>query len=361
MSTCGEGGLCSGHGSCDTTIGKCKCDQTFHGEDCSAQHCVGFVEGSDECSGHGMCTLGECECAPGFGPAKDAKEGDLNDCSTALCQIDCGNHGFCNDNLECECSKGWKGLNCKDPDCGEDDCSGHGVCTFVSVHSPAQCQCDFGYDGGRCEKSSLVHTLDRCANDCTGNGLCFGGKCACNIGFRGPDCSEVVCADDAKIGPKCTLPRCPGDCDGKGLCMNGKCACWEGYMGRDCSLPAMCYETCANVCETDTTSEKCTYCIGQCETVRGHLVIGKHVPFDDLSTTFLQGDKNATFMGFSPRRPRRGTNFLQAVPRHQQEYVEDVDISAPPAPPRATHKNHHEVSVIDLNSFEVASSPSQGR
>merc|ERR1719238_2511473 len=102
---------------------------------------------------------------------------------------------------------------------------GHGVCTFVSVHAPAQCQCDFGYDGGKCEKASLVHTLDRCANDCTGNGLCFGGKCACNIGFRGPDCSEVVC-------------------DGKGLCMNGKCACWEGYMGRDCSLPAECYETC---------------------------------------------------------------------------------------------------------------------
>jgi len=298
-----------------------------------------------------MCTLGECECAPGFGMPASAKEGAANDCSAEICQIDCGDHGQCNAAGECECIKGWKGLNCKDPDCGADECHGHGVCTFISVHAPAQCQCDFGFMGGHCEQESLINTLEKCANDCTGNGLCMGGKCVCNVGFRGPDCSEVVCADEDKIGPKCTLPRCPGDCNGKGLCMNGRCACWEGFMGRDCSIPAICFETCSNVCETDPSSEKCLYCIGQCETVRGHPVIGHHVPFDDLSTTLLQGKENSTgaALGFSPRR---GGALLQNSPRHLQAYTEDIDL------PEAAHKSHHEVSVIDLG---VVAAPLRGK
>merc|ERR1719161_539620 len=119
---------------------------------------------------------------------------------------------------------------------------------------------------------SLYDDLRKCPNDCTGNGLCFDGKCACNVGFRGPDCSEIVCADETKVGPQCTLPRCPNDCDAKGLCMNGKCGCWEGWLGRDCSIPADCFEACHNVCEIDTKSEKCMFCIGQCETARNHEV-----------------------------------------------------------------------------------------
>merc|ERR1719174_844860 len=36
---CGEGGVCSGHGSCNTELAKCDCIMGFFGEVCERQHC----------------------------------------------------------------------------------------------------------------------------------------------------------------------------------------------------------------------------------------------------------------------------------------------------------------------------------
>lgn len=261
-------------------------------------------------------------------------------CADEICLIDCGLHGHCDANGGCTCQQGWTGPNCKDPQC-PDNCSGHGQCTFVSVHSPGQCVCDYGFGGGNCGRTALYSSLQKCANNCNGNGLCFDGKCACNVGFRGVDCSEAVCADEQKVGPRCDLPRCPNDCDGKGLCMNGKCACWVGYFGRDCSIPANCYETCANVCEVDTRSEKCLYCVGQCTTVADHPVLGHHDPFEDIVT--LQEKAQ-------PPPEKEDQNRTKKHNHHHREvYVQnlDADEEAPaPVTPRRLH-SHKEVYVED--------------
>jgi len=273
--TCGDGGLCSGHGTCDTTTGTCKCDPGFENGDCSAKSCAAGPNG-EPCGGHGLCTDGVCECVPGWG-------GDSGACGAQLCTLDCGDHGHCGDAGTCICQQGWIGENCRDPMC-PNDCSSHGSCTFVSSDSPGQCLCEYGWAGSDCSRQAAYVTMQTCANDCNGNGLCFDGKCVCNVGFMGADCSDKVCADETKIGPKCNIPRCPNNCDGKGLCLNGKCACWEGQTGYDCSIPLPCAEPCTEACAVDTTGEKCKFCVGQCISYQGHPTIGKHNPFEDIVT-----------------------------------------------------------------------------
>merc|ERR1719247_2724267 len=274
---CGDGGLCSGHGTCDTEAGVCVCDAGWEEGDCSTKPCPG----APPCSGHGLCTDGVCECVPGWG-AVNLAAGEPDVCATQLCTLDCGDHGTCQDGV-CMCQQGWTGENCKDPSCAH-DCSGHGSCTFVSPDSPGQCLCEYGFAGADCGRTAAYVTLQGCANDCHGNGLCFDGKCVCNVGFMGADCSDVVCADETKIGPNCNIPRCPNNCDGKGLCLNGKCACWDGSVGYDCSIPAMCSESCHQACGVDTQSEKCLFCVGQCTSFQSHPTIGKHNVFNEIVT-----------------------------------------------------------------------------
>jgi len=126
--------------------------------------------------------------------------------------------------------------------------------------------------------------------------------------------------------------------------MNGKCACWLGFSGPDCSLPSQCLEACGNVCEADTSSEKCVYCVGQCESVKDHYVLGVHNPFEELETTLLQREKqNATKTHHHHKEI--STSLLQTPPehhRHAEIYVENLPVST-------LSKQHHEVSVISLS------------
>jgi len=130
--------------------------------------------------------------------------------------------------------------------------------------------------------------------------------------------------------------------------MNGKCACWLGFSGVDCSIPSQCFEACANVCEADTGGEKCKYCVGQCQTINKHPVLGVHNPYDDLETTLLQnGKQNATKLHHHHHK-EVSTLLLQTSPalhHHEEVYVESLPVST-------LHKHHHEVSVVSLpNSF----------
>lgn len=302
---CGEGGLCSGHGTCNTEAGVCDCEKLYSGEVCQIQHCPGFADAGEDCYGHGLCSSGACDCAAGWGLAPHKTT--VNACQDRVCLIDCGDHGSCA-NGECVCQQGWQGPNCAEPQC-PDDCSGHGQCTFVSANGPGQCACDYGWGGAACHRGASAVEMRKCANDCSGNGLCLDGKCMCNVGWRGADCRDPICGQNPAAGPACGLETCPRDCTGKGLCMSGTCVCWEGFQGHDCAIPTLCWEPCHLVCGADSLAEKCMYCVGQCTTLQRNPNIGSHNPFEDLQSTLLQ-----LGAGSAPRQaPRRRHREVSAV------------------------------------------------
>jgi len=302
---CGEGGFCSGHGKCDTATASCVCVGDFFGDVCERQHCAGFFTrfqtSKKECNGKGMCEMGQCSCAPGWGMGPSRQLAAIQEpqqCLDKVCPVGCGMHGKCVEGA-CTCQQGWQGPNCKDPQC-PNDCAGHGQCSFQSVHSPGQCICNYGWGGAGCQRAAVYTQLKTCPNDCGGNGLCMDGMCACNVGFKGPDCTDRVCSAGL-AGPKCDQPRCKDDCSGRGLCMNGMCACWGFYAGPSCNMPVQCATTCSAICDSvaEGAEQRCNACVGMCESaapksssVFGGPALGVHNPFEDLQSTLLQ--QNAT-------------------------------------------------------------------
>ncbi|GFR97112.1 N-acetylglucosamine-1-phosphodiester alpha-N-acetylglucosaminidase [Elysia marginata] len=110
---------CSGHGTCD--MGVCRCDEFWHGPDCSKLKCPG------DCSWHGTCTEGGCRCKPGW---------RAPDCSLP-CQF-----GFYGENcsLPCFCQNG---APC-------DAVSGECVCAPGFSGRYCQSACPMGYYGAGC-------------------------------------------------------------------------------------------------------------------------------------------------------------------------------------------------------------------
>jgi len=79
--SCGADNLCSNHGTCNHERGMCNCNDGWHKFDCSIQRCPNF-DGVHECSGHGLCVDGACQCAPGWGLLQGAS--GLNVCADAV-------------------------------------------------------------------------------------------------------------------------------------------------------------------------------------------------------------------------------------------------------------------------------------
>jgi len=249
--------------------------------------CPGFNEtaGIEDCFGHGMCALGECHCAPGWGTPSEAgtalPKGPAEACESRVCPSACSAHGTCTEGT-CVCLGGWAGDTCHRPDC-PNKCSAHGTCAFwAGSDSPGECECYPGFSGGDC---SLAETTQRqCPNNCNGNGLCLDGRCVCSDGFRGPDCGEPVCSDPLRLGPECDIHRCTNDCQGQGLCFNGACECWDTWYGQDCGIPRDCLEACGHVCDADSRTPHCSSCLGDCETLLAGNNVGKHSWTEDVRT-----------------------------------------------------------------------------
>jgi len=110
---------------------------------------IGLVSAGcdNSCSGHGTCDLkSKCTCYDNWGLGLAH---DTGDCSQRICPYEfawvdtpdkSGNHhkyaecaakGICNrDTGECECFPGYEGKGCQRTTC-PNDCSGHGICTYI--------------------------------------------------------------------------------------------------------------------------------------------------------------------------------------------------------------------------------------
>uniref|UniRef100_A0A8D2JIQ5 N-acetylglucosamine-1-phosphodiester alpha-N-acetylglucosaminidase n=1 Tax=Varanus komodoensis TaxID=61221 RepID=A0A8D2JIQ5_VARKO len=83
-----------------------------------------------DCSGHGRCVLGQCQCSGGFwsGPACD-----VLDCGPSNCTL----HGMCTE-MGCLCDAGWMGANCSEA-CPPGQ---YGKNCQHACQCPNQCPCD---------------------------------------------------------------------------------------------------------------------------------------------------------------------------------------------------------------------------
>ena len=174
-------GVCSGHGRCGASDGRCACVAGFSGADCAQPAAAGPC--ALNCSGHGVCASGggegRCWCESGWRGAA---------CEESLCA--CSSHGRCLHAGEpvCFCEAGWGGETCELPLGGAppkrclNDCHGHGFCDPVL----GLCRCLQAYDGADCRHDEHV----TCPRHCSGHGRCSQhGFCYCMPDFQGPDCS----------------------------------------------------------------------------------------------------------------------------------------------------------------------------
>ena len=260
----GWGESCTGHGTC--LSGKCApCSPGWEGIGCHIVKC------EDDCNAHGDCIPEDvpyCKCHPGyFGSACQSRcyngnitvNSDGNEfcsCDTCYnaddpeCAKECSGHGSCKDG-ECDCGTvGWRGDFCQKTGCpgspGTDKlgCSGHGACTG-NLNKIGKCNCDEYWSGDGCD-------IAICKNNCSYNGYCNSSGevpfCECDPNWMGDDCSiycygtvvnhECVCANE------CYDPSdyCNSTCNNKGTCKNNKCQCYDdtgfnphGYWGPRCT------------------------------------------------------------------------------------------------------------------------------
>lgn len=99
----------------------------------------------NECSGHGSCYLGKCDCIDGFQGI---------DCSKSVCPVLCSAHGHYGGGV-CHCEEGWKGSECDIPvaECENPTCSNHGRCI------EGECHCERGFKGPFCEQREYLKSF----------------------------------------------------------------------------------------------------------------------------------------------------------------------------------------------------------
>ncbi|KAM9946552.1 hypothetical protein ACTFIT_004867 [Dictyostelium discoideum] len=102
---------CNGNGYCLSDIGKCQCDSTHQGDDCS----LPYIDCNPlDCNGNGICTTltGKCQCDSNH-------QGDACGLPLKECLNDCNSVGQCNNQTGiCSCQItpfGWTGNDCSIP------------------------------------------------------------------------------------------------------------------------------------------------------------------------------------------------------------------------------------------------------
>jgi len=178
---CSFGALtCGGHGTCDSSRGKCVCAPSHMGDFCDTKRCP------NNCNGSGSCLFGKCVCAPGkFGTS----------CEHDRCPQDCSGHGYCF-NARCSCTGSYGGDSC-----------------LLQVHSDHVIR--FKVPKNRpLLKGPPLKTSSLRASAAGGTGM------------------QAVSRFRDVAGKQ---QGCPNSCSSRGQCIKGKCLCFAGFLGSDCS------------------------------------------------------------------------------------------------------------------------------
>nr|KAF6441597.1 N-acetylglucosamine-1-phosphodiester alpha-N-acetylglucosaminidase [Rousettus aegyptiacus] len=126
---------------------------------------------------------------------------------------DCSGHGTCVEG-HCQCAgQFWRGAACNELDCGPSNCSQHGLCTETG------CRCEAGWTGSNCSEACTNGSFgEDCAKKCQcQNGAACDpaqGTCTCPPGFTGDTCVQECPL--GWHGPGCQKPcecehQCPCD------------------------------------------------------------------------------------------------------------------------------------------------------
>lgn len=230
---------CSGHGTCNTTTGKCSCEGKYIGLDCGELTC-------EDCGQHGKCDSrsGLCTCETGW-------TGEKCDTPYIECLPNCNTEGgYCDTNTgKCICKDGYHGVTCSAKECSPKDCSGHGRC-----NDSGTCVCEPGFIPPDCSKSCVCER-GKCDNL---------GRCICNDPWYGSLCD--YCKDTNKAresGCVCPLKVTCAECPGKEI----GCVCKDEKECNVCVNPEFSFRsdehpTC--VCKKPYTTgkeSKCNQCL----------------------------------------------------------------------------------------------------
>jgi integrin beta 1 len=175
----------------------------------------------NDCSGHGVCECGTCECVFPFAPPDCACT--VDPCPLGTDDTECGPNGVCVCN-ECDCEIG-----------------------LTSVDFPCDCDTQAECPSGPAGNGTV----------CSGQGTCECGLCVCDPGFIGEAC---------ECPARCPLGADGADCSGISIvpCDCGVCTCPVGYSGLACE----CNETApcptgglhgTNCSENGTTPNSCRH------------------------------------------------------------------------------------------------------
>ncbi|XP_006054974.2 N-acetylglucosamine-1-phosphodiester alpha-N-acetylglucosaminidase isoform X1 [Bubalus bubalis] len=123
---------------------------------------------------------------------------------------DCSGHGTCVEG-RCQCTgRFWRGAACDELDCGPANCSQHGLCTETG------CRCEAGWTGSNCSEACTSGFFgEDCAQkcQCPDAATCdpVQGTCTCPPGFTGDTCVQECPL--GWYGPGCQSPcKCEHQC-----------------------------------------------------------------------------------------------------------------------------------------------------
>lgn len=229
---------CSGHGAC--VRGRCQCQLGYRGTACEEDTCPHHCHAS---AGRGRCVYGTCACGEGW-KGSSCSQRPTRDCPVDSRGQVCSGHGSCGADGGCTCfHSDYSGPDCSyrspsapptDAPCLRDGggrlCGGalHGRCELDT--SPPGCRCLPGFSGAACASDDCFSGAAEAAAAAAGvpprpwgaaaAAVPCGGHGSCTAVARGTGRWFCMC-ERGFVGPDCgegDATSCPRACSGHGDC-----------------------------------------------------------------------------------------------------------------------------------------------